>query len=82
MESNFKEGDVVVILEAYPENHNGKVAIYLGVESVTALHVVRIPNFRTWNCVKIRHATLLEKELAEVWILSLKKDDQDLLLSF
>ena len=66
LESNFKEGDKVVILEAYPEKHNGKVAIYLKAKKVIGLHVVRIPNLYNWDCLKIRHATLLEKELAEV----------------
>lgn len=69
MESNFKEGDKVVILEAYPEKHNGKVAIYLKSEVFLInqiRHLVRIPNLHEWDCLKIRHATLLEKELAEV----------------
>lgn len=69
MESNFKEGDKVVILEAYPDCYNGKVAIYLKSDIFLInqiRHVVRIPNLHRWDCLKIRHATLLEKELAEL----------------
>ena len=59
----FKEGDKVVITEAYPPIYNGKVAIYLYSNMYS--HEVSIPNVHNWTCLKIRHATLLEKELAE-----------------
>ena len=64
----FKEGNLVVIVEASPKDHNGKVAIYLESEdfSINPIrHLVMIPNLHRWVCLKIRHATLLEKELAE-----------------
>lgn len=64
MESNFNVGDKVVILEAYPPTHNGKVAffhIHKAIGSVVFLNDTK----ENWYCLRIRHATLLEKELAE-----------------
>lgn len=59
----FKEDDLVVIVEAFPDVHNGKVACYKHTNSRG--HLVLLIHGGTWCCEKIRHATLLEKELAE-----------------
>lgn len=64
MDSNFKKGDKVVIIEAFPDDHNGKVASY--IRETGKGHDVFVDEHFSWYCCKIRHATLLEKELAEV----------------
>lgn len=61
----FKEDDLVVIVEAFPDIYNGKVAYYKRKYISSNGHVVIIHG-GTWYCQKIRHATLLEKELANV----------------
>lgn len=58
----FKEDDLVVIVKASPDIYNGKIAYYKHAHMNG--HTVIIHG-GTWYCQKIRHATLLEKELAE-----------------
>lgn len=64
--SKFKEGDVVVILEAYPEKHNGKVSIVRFCYNFGNIEVFIPEVGHSWECKEVRLATLLERELYEL----------------
>lgn len=64
---NVKVGDIVVVLEAYPPKHNGEIGTVYAVFKDSGEVLVTLQSTEySWNCVKVRPATLLEKELAEL----------------
>ena len=61
--SEFKEGDVVVILNAFPDAHNGKLAIVKYCHKFGGIKVFIPEVNHLWDCLNVRLATLLEIEL-------------------
>lgn len=59
-----KVGDVVVVVEAYPPVHNGDIGTVFSIYAKVAV-TLHSTNYR-WICTKVRPATLLERELADV----------------
>lgn len=61
-----KVGDVVVVVEAHPPKHNGEIGtVYVVFKNGEVLINLHSAGY-SWNCIKVRPATLLEKELAEL----------------
>lgn len=64
--SKIKEGDVVVILNASPDIHNGKLAIVKYCYRLGGVQVFIPEVDRSLECIDVRLATLLERELYEL----------------
>lgn len=64
--SKIKEGDLVVILNAFPDIYNGKLAIVKHCYRFGHVQVFIPEVDHSWECIEVRLATLLEKELYEL----------------